>query len=352
MRRFTAVAFLLSLSFVTISQTPSAFAQAAKQDIHAIEAKYQENALSAKKSYIGSTVKFQVFVTKIDEKNGKPLLQTDIVYFNDGIPLYCDVWLSTKSIAAALTLKPGDAVEVSGVLRKRESLTKSQIQSHGYASDGSGTTWSLYTIDNGTVKILPKGLTNGASATKQAKLSEEWVTAISVLSVDDAQKVMDKGLDIVYVDAVIHEIATRDPGIALYDKYVTFYDWALHQKGINVKDAVGDVFEYKRPKLVQKILDADALNLKYQFTNGDNLFHFLLKEKTKSEEAPKTLETTFNDADAEIIEMLCKAVGAKGLGDQKDKYGKTPKDYVKEGSPTADASPAFKRIKDAILAMP
>ena len=219
---------------------------------------------------------------------------------------------------------------------------------------GSGTSWSVYTVDNGTVSLLPKGLANAASATKHAALDEAWTSAISVLDVDQAQKVVDKGLDVMYIDAVLHEIATRDPGIDLYDKYVTFYDWSLHQKGINIKDAVGDAFEFKRPKLVQKILDADALNFKYQFPNGDNLLLFLIKEKSssaKSEDAPKALEATFSDADADIIEMLCKAERAKGLGDQKDKYGKSSKDYVKEGNPTDNAK-AFQRIKDAILAMP
>ena len=69
MKRIGVAAFIISLSLVTLGQTPSVFAQATpKEDLHVLEAKYQENALSAKKSYTGATVKFQVFVTKVDEE--------------------------------------------------------------------------------------------------------------------------------------------------------------------------------------------------------------------------------------------------------------------------------------------
>ncbi len=369
-------------AFTAIASADNAASRAPEgptTNIRLMDWKYQENELKADTSYRGKPVSWELFVGTVRANNGKPFVETSI-RFNDnaGGTYFCNAQLDPKAFKTAMDLKPGDRLRVSGIFSKREVFSKDEVQIGGYiggsynGSGGGGSinggtvtrSWTIYTLKGCTVKVLQTEAQRLQEVQKENLKKEQrealWADALKTLDNKKAEQALAQGIPASYVDGVIQEIGRRDPGLANYDALVDFYDWAIRQPGVNWGQALGSVYQTPRPKLFRVLLKNGVLNYKFKYPNGDNVLHFMLKDYTlysNMDRPSSELRISFTDSWAEMIEILCADPKAKGLADEKDAFGKTPKDYMKgrfigeyESSSNNGKVSIFQRIRNAVMA--
>lgn len=361
----------LTTLLLSTAVVASAIAQETpKTNIRSMEFKYRENALNAKTSYAGSTVKFQLYVDKAEEVNGKPQLQTSIL-FNDGMVLYCNANLKAEAVKTAVKLKAADLVEITGVLKGREILSKDEVQISGYSGSvyngngGGGSvsggtvtrTWTVYTLSSASVRLIESNEERQAKAAKieaqKKELESLWIDSIRNLDKAKGATAIKRGLSVKYINDTLYEISRIDPARVNYDAIVDYYGWCFEQQGIDFGKALVDAISSERPKLFAEILKRGGLNFKHKFQNGDNILHYMVKDQTFSinpANSPKNLRMFFSKNYAEIIRQICESPLAKGLADEPDAYGRTVRDYFKSESMLSHGE-GYKTLREVILNM-
>jgi len=377
-RSIATFATFATFAAVTAADTASTRGpESPSTSIRLMDWKYQENELKADTSYRGKPVSWELFVGTVRANNGKPYIETNIQFYDNGGGTYfCNAQLDPKAYKTAMDLKPGDKLRVSGTFAKREVFSKDEVQIGGYiggsfqGSGGGGSinggtvtrTWTIYTLKGCTVKVIQTEAQRLAELQKQKQKKEQldavWIDALKTLDKKKAEQALAQGIPISNVDDVLAEIARRDPALSNYPELVDFYEWALRQKGINLGNAVGAVFQNSRPKLFAVLLRNGAINYAFKFPNGDNLLHYMLKDYSifaNGDRPISSMRILFTESWAEMIEILCADPKAKGLSHEKDAYGKTPKDYVQgrfigefESTYNTGKVSVYQRIRNAI----
>ncbi len=350
-------------------------------DFYKLEQSFRENALKADKQSVGKTVQVLTHVVSIQKRNGKPVLLTGTIY-NDGMEVYGDVFLASSEVNTAMSLKPGDQIRVTGTLKSRVVKSKDVLRISGYQSSVSGSngsvyggggstqggtvtlSWPVYTIEKSTIKVIQteaarlKELNEkqAAESKKQSEIAAAWTEARTKLDTQAAQRAIDLGLDKSQIDSVMNEIHRIDPEVAYYPQVVEFYKFLLKSGKADTGNAISGSLDSRRPKLFGLIVELGGLNFKFKLANGDNILHFLIKERSfalRNDVASKNLKFSFTEVDVEIIKTVVTNAQAVGLGDMPDQFGKSPKDYVRAGPMLSGGFSAehFEAIKKMILEM-
>lgn len=369
------------LTLLVVIATGAALAQEQNKDFYKLELTFRENALKAEKQSVGKTVQLNTHVMSIQKRNGKPIVLTGTVY-NDGTEVYGDIFLAPSAVNTAMTLKPGDQIQVSGILKGRVVKSKDVLRISGYQSSVSGTngsvyggggstqggtvtlSWPVYTIDKSSIKVIQteaarlKALNDkqAAESKKAAEVTAAWNEARTKLDAKAAQRAIDLGLEKYQIDSTMNEIHRIDPEVAYYPQVVEFYKFLLKSGKADTGNAIAGSLDSRRPKLFAATVELGGLNFKFKFPNGDNILHFLIKEPTyaiRNDVSAKNLKMFFSEIDVEIIKTVVTHAQAAGLGDAQDQYGKTPKDYVQTAHRLSGGTMEkhFDAIKKLILEM-
>ncbi len=364
-----------------VAITLTCFAWCQSTDFNKLEASFKENTLKAERQSVGKPLQVRTHVLVVQKRNGKPLIIAGTVY-PDGTEVYSDIYIAPASMNTAMALKPGDQIQVSGVLKRREVKSKdvlrvSGYQSSVYGSNGSvyggggstqgGTvtlTWPVYTIENSTIKVIETEAARlRALAIKQAaeekvrnEIGANWKEAISRLDTSFAKKAIDLGLPKYEIDEAIREITRLDPTVKFYAQAIEFYKFLLKTGKANAGQALASSIDSSRPALFSVIVELGGINFKGKMDNGDTMLHYLIKERTyalRTDVASKNLKLFFGEADVEFIKIVTSHPDAAGLGDVTDQFGKSAKDYVKDAVRLVGSSSNehYKMIRALILAM-
>lgn len=349
-----------------------------------METTFQKNALKAESDFDGKLVRYETHVATVDRVNGKAHILASTIFDNQ-ILINSDIFIDSSCVKLASELCANDRIQVTGTLASRTVMSKDVVEGSGYSGSvnngygGGGSTyvgtrtisWPQYRIVNATIKVveteaarLDRVNKEQAETDKKNKvIMDAWNKALNGLDQDAAKKAFDLGLDKSYVDKAVLEINKMDPKIDGYDKYVEFYKFLLYSGKADIQKAgawtlgQNDTWEGiipARPNLFKFFVESGAVKLDFKFANGDNWLLYFIKEQAlfDASKAMNNLKIILDDNAVEFVRLLAENPKCKGLADEKDKYGKTARDYVADDrSGYLDSDGRYTAIRKLILAM-